>query len=303
MKNYIFFYQIAFRINLFASRGRFQNLFPKKQITKYISKLLGLKDWNPNEKWERIGLIKFNIPGTSHFMILNPQYWAQRLSIFAGQYYEFSINKFLRKYLNPGDIYIDIGANIGFHLLNASFLVGNRGKCFAFEANPKVYEILKAHVVLNRIANVNLYNCALYDEDTNLQLKWASNEGGGGNFRPDVVTNEESLADVKAHKFDGLIDIAIDNRGICKIDTEGSEVKIIRGMKEFIKIHKKIIYVIEITPDWYISFGDSYTEIFKILEEAGFIAYDISKDGSLSKFSKVNFNQKNIVFVHKSTIL
>ena len=43
------------------------------------------------------------------------------------------------KYLRAGDIFIDIGANIGTVTLEASKKIGDNGKIFSFEANPKIF--------------------------------------------------------------------------------------------------------------------------------------------------------------------
>ena len=49
------------------------------------------------------------------------------------------VENFVWKYLRAGDIFIDIGANIGTVTLEASKKIGDNGKIFSFEANPKIF--------------------------------------------------------------------------------------------------------------------------------------------------------------------
>ncbi len=60
----------------------------------------------------------------------------------------------LKQNIHTGDTVVDIGANIGYYTLLMSNLVGNGGKVFAFEPEPKNFEILQKNLELNQIKNV-----------------------------------------------------------------------------------------------------------------------------------------------------
>ena len=60
----------------------------------------------------------------------------------------YSINdlKQFKKFLNKGDYFIDVGANIGWHTLFGSQLVGDTGKVFAFEPAKKLFNLLGSNI-------------------------------------------------------------------------------------------------------------------------------------------------------------
>jgi hypothetical protein len=58
--------------------------------------------------------------------------------------------RFLKEYLQSGDIVIDVGANIGSLTLAASDIVGESGKVYAVEANPKIFSYLRGNLLLNQ---------------------------------------------------------------------------------------------------------------------------------------------------------
>lgn len=63
--------------------------------------------------------------------------------------------------LRPGDVFVDVGANIGYFTLVAAAAVGCLGRVFAFEPEPGNLELLQASVALNGFSWVSVDPCAL----------------------------------------------------------------------------------------------------------------------------------------------
>src|SRR3989304_509633 len=59
------------------------------------------------------------------------------------QRYEPQLSALFRKYLRPGDIFMDIGANIGYFTLLAASCVGPAGHVHSFEPNPETFKGLQ----------------------------------------------------------------------------------------------------------------------------------------------------------------
>ena len=74
---------------------------------------------------------------------------------------------FLRNYLKPGDVVVDIGANIGFHTMISSLTVGKNGKVYSVEAHPKTYKALCGNIKFNGLDNVKTYNLAAGEKQGN----------------------------------------------------------------------------------------------------------------------------------------
>ena len=77
-----------------------------------------------------------------------------------GEYSELEVELF-RQICKPGDIAIEVGANLGTHTLALSQLVGDQGRVFAFEPQRIVIQTLCASLALNSIANVEAYQLAV----------------------------------------------------------------------------------------------------------------------------------------------
>ena len=58
---------------------------------------------------------------------------------------------FIWNYLRKDDVFIDIGANIGTATLEASKKIGDDGKIFSFEPNPRIFEFLRQNILLNSL--------------------------------------------------------------------------------------------------------------------------------------------------------
>lgn len=74
-----------------------------------------------------------------------------------GEYSESEVGA-MRAFIRPDDVVIDVGANIGDLTLPMSRMVGERGKVYAFESHPDIYNILCANLALNHIHHVRPIN-------------------------------------------------------------------------------------------------------------------------------------------------
>jgi hypothetical protein len=68
---------------------------------------------------------------------------------------------FLRSYIKPGDVVVDVGANIGFTVLASALATGPSGKVIAFEPHPRICSYLRGNVARNKVNNVQIHNVAL----------------------------------------------------------------------------------------------------------------------------------------------
>lgn len=78
--------------------------------------------------------------------------------------------KFIDEYLRPGDVFLDVGANIGTSTLVAAAIVGKSGKVYSVEAHPRIYQYLRANVALNSFYHVQLFNAAVGNTEGTVQF-------------------------------------------------------------------------------------------------------------------------------------
>src|SRR5262249_887460 len=93
----------------------------------------------------------------------------QRFIYFFGMW-EPCLTCWILEQLAPGDVFIDVGANIGYYSLLASKLVGEFGLVVAIEPSPTIFNTLKNNLALNKARNIRLVNMAVSDRPQGLRL-------------------------------------------------------------------------------------------------------------------------------------
>ena len=76
-------------------------------------------------------------------MLLDMGYWHQRYAYLFGRHYETHVSAYLEATIKPRDVSVDIGANIGFHVLAAAQCVGEQGSCIAVEPSRVSFDLLR----------------------------------------------------------------------------------------------------------------------------------------------------------------
>jgi len=78
----------------------------------------------------------------------------------------------------PGDVYLDVGAHVGFHAVFAAHRVGPEGYVFAFEADPRIYNRLTRNLSQFRWAQA--VNAAVWDRTGSLAFERSFNKQESG---------------------------------------------------------------------------------------------------------------------------
>ena len=86
---------------------------------------------------------------------------ALAITFFANSAERHDDEDFLKRVLKPGEVYADVGANIGTLVLSASTLVGSNGKVIGIEPHPATFKYLQANVDLNGFKNISIINAAV----------------------------------------------------------------------------------------------------------------------------------------------
>lgn len=147
----------------------------------------------------------------------------------------------LAEFLGEGDWALDIGANVGHYAMRMSELAGASGRVVAFEPVPQTFALLSSNTQLFAHANVTLLNAAVSD--------------GAGVVRMDIPDFAEGMKNYyRAHisasaRGLSILTIAVDalalpNRvALAKIDVEGHEPAVLRGMRALIERDHPVLIV------------------------------------------------------------
>jgi FkbM family methyltransferase len=134
----------------------------------------------------------------------------------------------------PGDWAIDVGANIGHYTKRMSDAVGPNGRVIAFEPVPTTFAILAANARFFGHANVTLINAAASDTAGAVLMSIPSFDSGLTNLYQAEITTEPrpglETVGALALTIDSL-DL-VGNIGVVKVDAEGHELPVLRGMRD-----------------------------------------------------------------------
>ena len=158
-------------------------------------------------------------------MQLDPLECIDGALLFYPHLYEHREIEFMKDNLKRGDIFLDIGAHIGFYSLIASPFVGGSGSVIAVEADPYNFEKLTLHLRLNHIQNVIAVNKGVSNKNEILRLGLNVTGNRGGNSF--LSTNEDHVhvpcctlaALLKKHRINRV-------QG-AKFDIEGFEFRVL----------------------------------------------------------------------------
>lgn len=145
-----------------------------------------------------------------------------------GEYSESEVDIF-RTYIHPGDIAIDIGANIGDLTLPLALLAGENGRVYAYESHPSVFNILCANLALNDIRNVKPINAFVAD----------STEVSTGSA---VWGDHAYIGDTWSPTFTSLDRLDIDRLSFIKVDVDGNELEVLRSGIRIIDKYHPVLY-------------------------------------------------------------
>jgi FkbM family methyltransferase len=178
--------------------------------------------------------------------------------------------EFISSFLKEGDIYIDIGANIGMTLIPAAKCIGETGKAIAFEPHPKTYSYLRENIELNNLSRVQIHNCAVGNSEGYIYFtnKFTDEKNQVSN------TSENSIK-VPIVSLDNYLK-EISNISLLKLDVEGYEKYVLETAKETLEKVNCIYF--EVCPENYESFGYQVSDVLTLLEKSGFILFKRNND-------------------------
>lgn len=185
--------------------------------------------------------------------------------------YERHLSLYLHACLRPGDVFFDVGANIGYHSILAALLVGPAGRVVAFEPHPGVRGVLGRNVELNRLTNVTTDPRAVAQASGTAQIRLGALDSGT------TSVADTPLASWRTHQVAVIpIDQACSDHGVrpivVKIDVEGLEPEVLAGGQRLFTRSGPLV-IMEFCPaNWHRS-SVTMRAALTDLERAGYFAH------------------------------
>ena len=183
----------------------------------------------------------------------------------------------IRRRLHPGDVFVDVGANVGFDTMIASRQVGAHGRVVAIEASPTVCEHLRATLDRNgRPANVRVVHGAASATVGTVAVYAgpAHNVGLATTVRRGDMPQ---IAYVEAAPLgDLLTPDEIGRVRLIKIDVEGGEVDVLEGLLACVeRLPHGVEIAVEVSPLWWRDRSKNAADVLRPYLERGFFVYTL----------------------------
>jgi FkbM family methyltransferase len=201
---------------------------------------------------------------------------------------------FVRQALEPGDVFLDVGANCGLFTVVAARCVGPTGHVFAFEPSPRESRFLRRNIDANRLTNVSVVERAVGDVSGVRKLA-ISRDGGLNSF---AVTSHpeqrvEEWIDVSVTTLDEFVQgqgIESGRIALIKIDVEGAEHLVLAGARELlgraagptgpVSPHASSPTILCEFSDWTsVAFHSSGNELWHRFAALGYVLHSLSPIG------------------------
>ncbi|MCX5387540.1 FkbM family methyltransferase [Streptomyces sp. NBC_00083] len=202
--------------------------------------------------------------------------------------WEPHMTHWLRSRLRPGDVFVDVGANIGAFSVLGSRLVGDEGGVVAIEASPEFHRRVLHHVELNGCGNVRALNVAVADSRKTLTFILASSNNKGANSIVPYDGPAESTFEMAALPLAELLrPEEVARARVIKIDVEGAEGGAVRGLAPVLdELRADVEIAVEVTPERMAQLGDSVDELTATMAKHGFNAYRLVNDYSPASYPR-----------------
>src|SRR3989338_1932232 len=198
-------------------------------------------------------------------------------SITHTRWYRFAnkepeILKALDTYLEPGEVFFDIGANIGVYSLYAAKLC--QAKVYAFEPEYSNLHLLKDNIIMNQLENnIVPYAIALSDKLKITKLHLQDLEPGSACHSENETNLHMTKSGYQVKWTEGIASFRMDDvcdqiqqsPQVIKIDTDGNELEVLNGAYKTLQFSKLKIVIIEL-PDHY----GGKDQCDQLLRNAGF---------------------------------
>jgi FkbM family methyltransferase len=201
---------------------------------------------------------------------------------------------FVFAYLRPGDIMIDVGANVGIYTIAAGFL---GARVAAFEPSSGAQQVLRRNIVLNRLEeSVRVFPMALGDTIGSMSFTTDLDVGNHLLADPTGSATEET---VEVRSLDSVVNDEVEwferaTGTLLKVDVEGHDAEVLRGARRAIANYRPVVLV----ETW-----DGGTEVRAFLAELDYRVYRFDlASRTLVEYPRDWKGQANFIGVHDEAL-
>ncbi len=235
-------------------------------LWKHIVKLRGTRLWPRYAAVKRINGVRFECD-----FGLDPMVIQMYLGV-----YEARTVAAMRRLLARGDVFVDVGANVGYISAVGASLVGPEGQVHGFEPVPEYFHRLQKLTAMNPRYTIVANLAALGEREGTARLVTSTTSIGGNTMIPDLVPPDETgeQIEVPVRRLDTYIrSTGMGPIALIKIDTEGFEYPVLKGLEGYLADpqHRPAI-IVECMPAAYPSIGVTLADLAAYMARFGYLA-------------------------------
>ncbi len=196
--------------------------------------------------------------------------------ISAKDYYEkLMLEIWVEKYVKQAKVIYDIGANLGNHTVYFASYV-SEAEIYAFEPLPENFQLLQKNVEENGLKKVKLYQAACGDNKRKATMSLRMKENNG--------TAKIDKEDTKGQAVEilALDDMELPSPDFIKIDVEGFELHVLKGMRNILKSSEPTLWIEVDT--------ENGKNVYEFLKNMGYYPIEMN----LEQDNNVVFSKKGI---------
>jgi FkbM family methyltransferase len=214
---------------------------------------------------------------------LDPTRWIDRNIIETGVF-EPRSTEVVEELVSPGDVVLDVGANIGYFTLLLSRLVGERGRVIAFEPTRLYGDVLQKNLESNRVANCSVESVGLSSEEAELMVSIGESSATLHWWVQEAPRERELVRLVRLDDIAELLEL--DRLDFIKVDIDGHEPFFFEGAWQTLERFRPRI-LMEVNAQNYQVAGITPSVFYDTLKDRGLHVYsenDLSEYESQAAF-------------------
>ncbi len=219
-------------------------------------------------------------------MELDPSEWIDSNILFCPQFVDNQEISFIKENLKPGNVFIDIGSNIGYYSLIASKMVGNEGLVLSVEPHKIVYKKLIRNISLNKAFNIKTVNVGISNKEEVLRLSPTNRKNSGTNS---FVQSTNNIGFMEVECLPLLLLLKkeeINQVDFLKLDIEGFEFRVLNHFFQNASLSLYPTYILYEDTSYYVSENGGnlsnllYSKGYKVIFKSGINVLVVLSKGS-----------------------
>ena len=195
--------------------------------------------------------------------------------------FDGSIAKIAKQLLSKGDVVVDVGAHVGLVARPLARIVTCTGQVYAFEPDPSLFALLQRNV--SALSQVSVSPLAIADRSQSAHFHLHPTSGMS-NSLVNAWEGSSSLQVECISIDEWAVQQNIRSIRLVKVDVEGAESLVIRGMDSIIRTNPGMSVVLEFCPA-NLGSKESEEELLKLIRDHQMTMYVISQQGKLEAVS------------------